>query len=215
MYKKIDGANYKKIFVVGDLHGCFNRLMSHLDDLEFDRDSDLLVSVGDLIDRGPQSIECLDLINEPWFESVRGNHEEMAIEAVSGSSDGRLWFHNGGDWFLQLDPDQAILARSLIAKAASLPYVIELNTSQKRIVIAHADYPSNEYQFGKDIDQHMTVWSRERFSAISDGIDLSIAGADAFIFGHTPIRHAFSPYNLHYIDTGAVFGNLLTLVQVQ
>lgn len=213
-YKRIDGSNYRNIFIVGDLHGCYNRLMTQLDELKFDREQDLLISVGDLIDRGAQSLECLDLIMEKWFECVRGNHEQMAIDALAGRNV-NLWFHNGGDWFNRLDYDQEILARALIAKADSLPYVIELATNGKAVVIAHADYPDNNYEFDKPIDLNDAIWSRNRFGAIGEDIGDRIKGADAFYFGHTPIKRKWSPFNLNYIDTGAVFGNLLTIVQVQ
>nr|DAI70233.1 MAG TPA: serine/threonine protein phosphatase 1 [Bacteriophage sp.] len=214
IYKRIDGSNYRNIFIVGDLHGCYNRLMTQLDELKFDRERDLLISVGDLIDRGAQSLECLDLIMEKWFVCVRGNHEQMAIDALAGRNV-NLWFHNGGDWFNRLDYDQEILARALIAKADSLPYVIELATNGKVVVIAHADYPDNNYEFDKPIDLNDAIWSRDRFGAIGEDIGDRIKGADAFYFGHTPIKRKWSPFNLNYIDTGAVFGNLLTIVQVQ
>ncbi|WP_313684190.1 metallophosphoesterase [Pantoea sp.] len=214
IYHRINGSEYRNIFIVGDLHGCYNRLMTQLDELQLDRKRDLLISVGDLIDRGAQSLECLDLITEKWFACVRGNHEQMAIDALAGRNVD-LWFYNGGDWFNRLDYEQEILAKALIARAGSLPYVIELETNAKRIVIAHADYPDNQYEFGKEIDLHETVWSRERFGMLGEDMGDKINGADAFYFGHTPIQRKWSPFNLNYIDTGAVFGNLLTIVQVQ
>ncbi len=214
IYKRIDGSKYRNIFIVGDLHGCYNRLMTHLDELKFDREQDFLISVGDLIDRGPQSLECLDLIMEKWFACVRGNHEQMAIDALAGRNV-NLWFHNGGDWFNRLDYDQEVLACALIAKADSLPYVIELNTGEKRIVIAHADYPKTTYEFGTSIDTERAIWDRSRFEMLVDGHTLNIPGADEFYFGHTPIQRPAKAANLNYIDTGAVFGNLLTIVQVQ
>lgn len=200
--------------MVGDIHGCYNRLMTQLEELQFNRHEDLLISVGDLIDRGPQSLECLDLIMEKWFVCVRGNHEQMAIDALAGKNV-NLWFHNGGDWFNRLDYDQEVLAKALIARAENLPYVIELATRGKTIVISHADYPDSEYAFDKPIGLQDAIWSRERISALGDNIGKPIAGADAFYFGHTPIQRKWSPLNLNYIDTGAVFGNLLTIVQVQ
>ena len=214
IYQRIDGSKYRNIFVVGDLHGCYNRLMTQLDELQFDRQQDLLISVGDLIDRGPQNLECLDLIMEKWFVCVRGNHEEMAVDALAGRNV-NLWFHNGGDWFNRLDYDQEVLARALIAKAERLPYVIELELSGKTIVIAHADYPSDKYKLGSVIDTERAVWDRSRFNALADGKECGIEGADAFYFGHTPVQRAAKAGNLNYIDTGAVFGNILTIVQLQ
>jgi len=214
IYQRIDGSKYRNISVVGDLHGCYNRLMTQLDELQFDRQQDLLISVGDLIDRGPQNLECLDLIMEKWFVCVRGNHEEMAVDALAGRNV-NLWFHNGGDWFNRLDYDQEVLARALIAKAERLPYVIELELSGKTIVIAHADYPSDKYKLGSAIDTERAVWDRSRFNALADGKECGIEGADAFYFGHTPVQRAAKAGNLNYIDTGAVFGNILTIVQLQ
>lgn len=215
IYERIDGNRYRNIYVVGDLHGCYNRLMSQLDELAFDRVSDLLISVGDLIDRGPQNLECLDLITEPWFKAVRGNHEQMAIDALSGSGDRNMWCYNGGMWFFQLDYDQEILARALFSKAEALPLIIEVTTPAGPVVVSHADYPSHEYAFGKPVSESKVIWNRDRFNSIADGVVGEIIGASQFYFGHTPTRKPARSANQNYIDTGAVFGHLLTIVQIQ
>ena len=71
-------------FVVGDLHGCFDYLRVMLEHIQFDRVTDRLFCVGDLVDRGPQSEEAIDWIAKPWFHAVRGNHEQMAIDVAAG-----------------------------------------------------------------------------------------------------------------------------------
>jgi len=43
-------------FAVGDIHGCFSHLRRSLEAIGFDASVDRLFSVGDLIDRGPESI---------------------------------------------------------------------------------------------------------------------------------------------------------------
>lgn len=215
-YLKIDGSRYRRIFIVGDIHGCYNRLWAELEEVGFDTDADLLVSVGDLIDRGAQSLECLDLMNAPWFRCVLGNHESMAVQALAGSLHAqRNWFANGGDWYWQLDPEQRLLADSLIRKAAALPLVIELAAETGLIVVCHADYPSDQYQFGKPLAEYDVVWSRQRYARACEGEHREISGATAFYFGHTPVMKRAQSANQHYIDTGAVFGHRLTLVQVQ
>ncbi len=63
-----------------------------------------LSSVGDVMDRGPQSLRCLQLLEQHWVRAVRGNHEQMAMDALaSGMS---LWLMNGGDWFIALADNQ-------------------------------------------------------------------------------------------------------------
>jgi len=66
-------------YVIGDLHGCFSLLERLLDEVRFDKSRDRLFSVGDLIDRGPESLRCLQLLAEPWFYAVQGNHENMML----------------------------------------------------------------------------------------------------------------------------------------
>ena len=80
MYQRINGADWRNIFVVGDLHGCYTLLMNELEKVSFDPAHDLLISVGDLVDRGAENVECLELITMPWFRAVRGNHEQMMID---------------------------------------------------------------------------------------------------------------------------------------
>ncbi|MBE8598100.1 metallophosphoesterase [Xenorhabdus sp. BG5] len=215
-YLKIDGDQYQRIFVVGDLHGCYQLLMDKLQQIDFDYEHDLLISVGDLIDRGDRNVECLDLITQPWFRSVRGNHEQMAINAVLHNRHRDTWFYNGGQWFLYLDYEQEILAKSLLAMAEKLPLIIEVNTGHKTIVIAHADYPDDEYKFGQPLVWEYVIWNRNRFcDAIESGIGMKIKGADLFIFGHSPAPKPEKHWNQLYIDTGAVFGHSLHLEQIK
>ncbi|EMB3082917.1 metallophosphoesterase [Providencia rettgeri] len=213
VYLRINGDQYRHIWAVGDIHGCFDLLNEKLQQIEFDKEKDLLVSVGDLIDRGDQNVECLDLINEKWFRAVRGNHEQMAIDALSNMWSTHNWLYNGGDWFFLQDYEQEILSRANLAKAELLPLIIEVNVNDKKTVIAHADYPSDEYEFGKTVDEQHVIWSRKR---ISDNNVREITGADLFLFGHTPMRKgAVKRANQEYIDTGAVFGYGLTMRKIK
>ncbi|MCI4233578.1 metallophosphoesterase [Dickeya dianthicola] len=214
-YQHISGADWRHIFVVGDVHGCYRQLMTALDQVGFDTGSDLLVSVGDLIDRGAQSLACLDLLPQRWFRAVRGNHEQMAQDALNDTARIPLWRANGGDWFFRLDDERQALARRLLALAAQLPYVIEIATAGRRTVVAHADYPADCYQFDQPLCWEQVLWNRLRVKQAMAGVGGPIIGADHFLFGHTPLRRVLTCWNLHYIDTGAVFGGELTLRCIQ
>ncbi|QLK61781.1 serine/threonine-protein phosphatase [Enterobacteriaceae bacterium Kacie_13] len=215
LYKCIDGTDYRHIYIVGDLHGCMTLLNQQLNKIDFDPRCDLLLSVGDLADRGPDSVGCLKLIRQPWFSCVRGNHEQMAIDAVNEQNIPR-WLRNGGEWFYALESEAQEQVKALILEADSLPHVIELTTREgERIVVAHADYVSNEYVFGKPLDSYEIIWNRDRINHALAGRYQPVAGAGAFYFGHTPVDKAKQFANQHYIDTGAVFGGYLTLRQLQ
>ncbi|HDZ2379364.1 TPA: metallophosphoesterase [Klebsiella pneumoniae] len=214
IYQRINGEEWRRVLVCGDLHGCYTNLMNRLDAVGFDPAQDLLISVGDLIDRGTENVECLDLINQPWFRAVRGNHEQMMLDAVMSAGSILHWMQNGGSWFYNLDADQQILAKSLVRKAAELPLIIEVEKGGKKFVICHADYPHDEYEYGKPVDSQQAIWSRERISLSIDGFSSSISGADLFIFGHTPALQPMRIKNQLYIDTGAVFNGNLTLYEL-
>ncbi|MCG8708598.1 metallophosphoesterase [Brenneria sp. 4F2] len=214
MYRRISGEDYQKIFVVGDIHGCYQRLLDALAARGFDRQADLLISVGDLIDRGPDSPACLSLLDESWFTAVCGNHEQMAREALS-EDNGWLWARNGGRWYSSLDEGEKRLAARRIMQTADLPLVIEANIGGRHYVIAHADYPADDYAFGKAVDEDELVWGRNRITRAMADEGTRIAGAHLFIFGHTPLHKPLIFFNQLYIDTGAVFGGRLTLIQLR
>ena len=71
----INADHANRIYVVGDLHGCHGLLLQELKKINFDFHNDLLVCTGDLVDRGTENLECISLLEESWFHTVRGNHE--------------------------------------------------------------------------------------------------------------------------------------------
>ncbi|WP_413733358.1 metallophosphoesterase [Sodalis sp. RH21] len=213
VYRKIDPNAWRRILVVGDLHGCYDLLQDKLAQHAFDTQQDLLVSVGDLIDRGPKNLQCLELLRQPWFCAVRGNHEQMAIDALQ-SGDGGLWLANGGRWFLRLDDDEQRRARALIAECADLPLVIDIPMADRHIVVAHADYPLDSYGFDRAVAQEDLLWSRQRINRNQRGRGAPIKGATHFFFGHTPLDRIRHYFNQFYIDTGAVFGGSLSVIEL-
>jgi len=214
MYQYLNGKAWRHIYIVGDLHGCLNMLKDSLETYRFDAEKDLLIAVGDLIDRGSDSPGCAELLSKPWFRSVRGNHEEMAINALT-KGEHQQWIGNGGEWFYKLEGMKMIEARHALSRCRLMPLIIHLQLQDKLIVIAHADYPADRYAWEAPVDPFDVVWSRNRVEQAKQGRATAISGADAFYFGHTPLAEALSAANLHFIDTGAVFGNRLTVVQVQ
>jgi len=73
-------------YVVGDIQGCLAPLLALLENLDFDPSKDKLISVGDLVNRGPQSLQtlrfCMDLGNA--FQMVLGNHDLHLLAVAEG-----------------------------------------------------------------------------------------------------------------------------------
>ena len=70
-------------WVVGDVHGCFRTLRRALLAIDFEYRRDRLLSVGDLIDRGPNSIEALSWLEGGRFDAVvMGNYEAEMVRLI-------------------------------------------------------------------------------------------------------------------------------------
>lgn len=145
-------------FIIGDLHGAYETFLNLLEGVKFDPTADRMFSVGDLVDRGPQSQKCLELIDEPWFNSVLSNHEQMMYEAFHGGRMGDYWLRNGGFWgysalnasdhmnkFRQdkvVPNDEEYALIQLVEKVGNLPYLITINHKNgNKYHVIHAELP--------------------------------------------------------------------------
>ncbi|KAI8521545.1 hypothetical protein Bbelb_012990 [Branchiostoma belcheri] len=74
----------RRVFVFGDVHGCYDELVSLLDRAEETAPGNVLyISVGDLINRGPMSAQVVSLVRKHGILAVRGNHEENLLSSLS------------------------------------------------------------------------------------------------------------------------------------
>lgn len=197
--------------IVGDIHGHFSKLRATLDGLAFDPEAgDRLFCVGDLVDRGPENEAALAWLDLPWFHSVQGNHERMALLYAMGEQDEAEYAENGGAWNIRNTPEQ----RAEIARRfAALPVAIELETVSGMVGIVHADCPTYVWSdFIEALESEATddetrealidaaLWSRDRcFELCEDGVE----GVYAVVVGHTPMERYVALGNVIYIDTGA------------
>lgn len=201
-------------FIVGDIHGHFSRLQAHLDAIGFDPAAgDRLFSVGDLVDRGPESEASLEWLAQPWFFAVAGNHEDMAIRWPNRNMDAGNYMANGGAWNVTKTRDESLAFSDAFAE---LPIAIELETEAGLVGIVHADCPCDSWQEFTRLLEDTTLskgkrqtvvdaaqWNRRRIEAHNDGFPmLPVAGVRAVVVGHTPLRQPTWLKNVLHIDTG-------------
>ena len=70
------------VFLVGDIHGCFNELQILLKKASYSFRSHRLILLGDLINKGPDSFKVLSWVREKPVEAIIGNHELKFIYAI-------------------------------------------------------------------------------------------------------------------------------------
>ena len=98
-----------------------------------------------------------------------------------------------------------------------LPIMIELEINGKKIGLAHGninDWDTASYLVKCAEDRHDNsvmgvIWGRTR---IRQKNAIPAKGADYVFLGHTPTQQITVLGNVHYIDTGAVFGGKLSLI---
>jgi serine/threonine protein phosphatase 1 len=218
-------------FVVGDLHACFDDLQYVLSKgLNFDPTKDRLISVGDLIDRGPASMECAGLLYEPWFFSVRGNHEQMMIDAILHKDKDMeaTWFWNGGQWAKDYHDTELRIAAE---KMDTLPLIITVGDGPDRFNVVHADLVKkvpqmlygvhagvpipvtdkiiDRWQFSAN-DEEDFIWGRSVIAPVPDYLWHDENFMSLTFVGHTPQREVKRAQQQIYLDLGGVYHHTST-----
>lgn len=198
-------------WIVGDIHGYFTRLQHALEQIGFAPETDRLFSVGDLVDRGPESHLVLEWLDKPWFHPVQGNHETMAVEwgLKPALVDKWLYASNGGAWNIGNLPDErATYAHAL----AALPLAIEIETEQGLVGVVHAEPTYDWAELRADLQdpwldggdlerlRERLQWERHRLQYRDRH---GVRGLRAAVVGHTPLYAVVKLGNVHFIDTGA------------
>lgn len=206
-----------RIFAIGDVHGCADKLSTLLERLPLDRKNDILVFLGDLIDRGPASNQVIETICR-----LRG--EGLAVVALLGNHEYLLReYQKSGDTALL----PYLRSNGIEATLASYGSVTQRGLSDLSFMPpAHREV----------MDSLLPYWETEDYIFVHAGIMPGVSLADhdlptlcekrgefltseilvgkRVIFGHTPFATPLFTTTKIGIDTGAVYGNLLTAVEL-
>lgn len=227
-HRSLDLSSHRRVLIAGDVHGEYAKLQVALDALGYEPGFDALVLAGDLADRGPDSPAALEWMVRHDVHRVLGNHDVMPGMLATGQigrSTARKW---GGGWFAGLEQDQL---EALAERFERAPIAMTVRTPGGRTVgVVHADC-------GSDWHAHVTVLGDARDPGHQDAVRLSlwerftmedmlgmeerdrasrcdVSGIDHVFHGHTPVMTAFACGNRSWIDTGACYGDDITVVDM-
>ncbi len=215
----------KKVAVIGDCHGCYKTLIALVAQIPKDTE---IVFVGDLIDRGPMSMEVVEFIKSNDYKCVMGNHEQALIDFFDikeGQSRWEKWSHfnwlckmGGSETFksygIDTDCDFIPMMNSFndniklqehLAWMRQLPYYLEFtdvkNPEDRSLVVSHSSV-HNVWHL-KDTNSKLfkdtVAWGRR-----PDEMDAGVFS----VFGHTSYNDNPRIHNNYAnIDTGCCFKN--------
>ena len=191
-----------RTIVVGDIHGCYDELIALVEKVDL-RDSDRVVSVGDLITKGPKNAQVLRLfMTDARFTTVIGNHD-LALR--------RRW--NGEEIVMKRSQKEA--HKELEAEKDeytsflnTLPFVIDLGTH----LVVHAGLRPNvklHSQTTGDLTRIRTL-GPDRESNEGTPWYYVYDGDKTVLFGHWPAPEPRRGKKAIGLDTGCVYGYNLT-----
>ena len=207
-------------YVIGDIHGCVDEIRRLIDALPLAR-GDRVVFLGDYIDRGPDSRAVVSYLlslqrhhEEIEFVFLKGNHEDMLLSYLGLSGrHGDMFLINGGKATLAsygVGPEN-LSARQILSLIPSthVEFYGQLKNYQlmDSFLCVHAGiHPQKPLADQRDEE---LLWIRDAFIFRPHALPYTV------IFGHTPQAAVF--YDLPYkvgLDTGLVYGNMLTCLEV-
>jgi serine/threonine protein phosphatase 1 len=199
----------KRLFAIGDIHGCFNAFQILLEQKIQLIKSDKFILLGDYIDRGTQSKEVIEYIIDLQAKGVDivpliGNHEAMLLDAFNNEGLTSKWIQNGGSTTLRsfdIDSLQDIESKYIdFFKGLSYYFAFE------EYLFVHAGF--NDSEINPFADKYSMIW------LCKQTYENPLLMNKILIHGHRPIsvdvckEIVHSNKNVINLDTGCVYSNM-------
>ncbi|MEL7496586.1 MAG: polynucleotide kinase-phosphatase [Planctomycetota bacterium] len=226
--------------VIGDVHGCCEELQSLLETLGYERydvpkepgwatlcyrhpEHRRATFVGDLVDRGPQSLNVLSLVRNMVMHDdalcVPGNHDVKLLRKLSGKN---VQVRHGlaqtlEDLATVPESEQPEFNQSLIEFLDSM--VSHLVLDRGKLVVAHAGLPESMHGRASGRVREFALYGATTGERDEYGLPVRLNWAadyrgDAMVvYGHTPVAKTEWLNHTINLDTGCVFGRSLTALR--
>jgi serine/threonine protein phosphatase 1 len=216
-----------KIFAIGDIHGCNNKLVALLDRMPMNKETDILVFLGDYINRGPDSRKVLETLlrikatcNQVVF--LKGNHEQALLDyAATGDVEILHMLRTMGVEAMAASYGSSVRG---IRDLSCMPpehqnflHTLEFSFGTGNYLFTHADIDEEKLALAKT---RTDALRSQRYAEASLLASRRLAREDfcltghIIVFGHVPFETPLVMTDRIGIDTGAVYGNFLTAVEL-
>lgn len=199
----------KRLFAIGDIHGCFDIFRILLEQKIQLIKNDKVILLGDYIDRGKQSKEVIDYIIDlqaKGFDivSLLGNHEAMLLDAFKNAELTSKWIQNGGSETLRSFGITSLkdIESKYIEFFKGLTYYFAF----EEYLFVHAGF--NDTDINPFADKYSMIW------VCKPTYENPLLINKIIIHGHRPIlvdvckEIVHSNKNVINLDTGCVYSNM-------
>lgn len=203
------GRTRQRLIAIGDIHGHVKALWGVLDQIQ-PTATDTIVTLGDCVNRGPETKEVLDCLMKLKQScnliSILGNHDEMMLEGRNDHSALDRWMNQGGEATLKSYGEPQDLKNVPRSHWEFLSSFVPYHETDE-FIFTHANYC-----WYNPMDQQQS--SLLRWYSLDTQQPKAHISGKFVILGHTPgpVRNTG-----HYccIDTGCGLGGILTAMEVQ
>lgn len=233
-----------RTFIMGDIHGMYDKLIVCLQAVSFDYTKDTLIQLGDVVDRGPDSYLVVEeLLKIKNLIAIRGNHDVCFYDSIR-TGQNNLLFNQGGKETLESYIKNCNPEREIAFKMSGYVTNFDLDDYPK----SHVDFFKNQLPYYIDnnnccfvhggFNRHLPIAEQREESDLWWDRDLWLAarsyaqmednvhrfkvkdGFNEIFIGHTPTTYFSSNIplkaaNITNLDTGCGKGGLLTIMNLE
>lgn len=221
------GATTERYDIVGDVHGCMAELAGLLEKLDYAIDDGVVrppdgrrfVFLGDLVDRGPDTVGVLRLamasVAAGTALCVVGNHDDKFRRALLGRP--VKVKHGLAETLEQVGREGDRFRKQASAFIEGLPDHLVLDGG--RLVVAHAGLPEalhgRSSRRVRDFAMYGLTTGRLDAEGMPERLDWAAdySGRAVVVYGHTPVVEPVWVNRTIDIDTGCVYGHRLTALR--
>lgn len=205
----VENNQKRRFVVVSDVHGFFNEMVYALNEINFNPENDILVSLGDNIDRGPDPEKVINyLMNLPRAILVRGNHTDL-MEALLERKYPKSFDYSNGTFqsVLDLAPNAKTFEEACIVAEQKVKPFFEKEVNYfetENYIFVHSFIPlinkdglpmyytrNRKFEFNPDWRYaHASEWEEARWGNPFDLASKGLLPDKTIVFGHYHTSYA-------------------------